>query len=212
MSRMPDDAGLLVVDLQNGFISEAGELPVPGGRDVVPIVNRLLPRFRVRVASQDWHPADHGSFASNHPGAKPFDTGTLGGIAQIFWPDHCVQGTRGAEFHPDFDHRLIQAIFRKGTDPGIDSYSVFSDNAGHNPTGLEGYLETRGVGHLWLAGLALDYCVLYTARDARRLMPHLAVTVILDACRPVAGPTGEAAVQEMRRLGVRLVSSAEILS
>src|SRR3989442_1440535 len=119
------DAALLVVDVQNGFISETNELPVPGGWEAIPVINRLMPHFRVRVASQDWHPAGHGSFASAHPGSRPFDLGELGGLPQVFWPDHCVQGTRGAELHSDLDQRPIQAVFRKGTDPGVDSYSVF---------------------------------------------------------------------------------------
>jgi len=205
-----DDAALLVVDVQNGFISLAEELPVPGGAEVVPIINRLMPLFRVRVASQDWHPPDHGSFASNNPGARPLDRGELGGVPQIFWPDHCVQMTRGAEFHPDLDLRPVQSIFRKGSDPRVDSYSAFADNAGKNPTGLQGYLEGLRVKELFLAGLALDYCVKFTALDARRLMPRLQVTVVLDATRPVGPRTGREAEEEMRRAGIRLLRSSEL--
>jgi len=208
--RIPADSALLAVDVQNGFISERDELPIAGGRGVIPVINRLLPRFASRVASQDWHPSGHGSFASSHPGRKPFDVGELAGVSQTFWPDHCVQGTRGARFHPEFEERLVQTIFRKGTDAAVDSYSVFNDNAGLNPTGLEGFLRGRGVKHLFLAGLALDYCVLYTARDARRLLPELPVTLIVDACRPVDPRTGEEAVAEMRRLGVRFIESREL--
>lgn len=208
--EIPPDAALLAVDVQNGFISEHSELPVPHGRDVIPAINRLLPRFRVRVASQDWHPADHGSFASNNPGRRPYEVGELGGVPQVFWPDHCVQGSRGAEFHPEFNHRAVQVIFRKGSDPGVDSYSVFNDNAGRNPTGLQGYLSSLGVKDLFLAGLALDYCVKHTAIDARRLMPGLHVTVILDATRPVAPVTGEEALEEMRRAGVLLVRAGDL--
>jgi len=202
----------LVVDVQNGFISEAGELPVAGGAEVVPIINALLPLHAVRVASQDWHPPDHGSFASNNPGRKPFDEGELDGVPQIFWPDHCVQGTRGAAFHPDLDQRPVQAVFRKGMDPRADSYSAFSDNAGRNPTGLQGYLEGLGVREVTIAGLALDYCVKFSALDARRLMPQVTVRVVVDACRPVNPKTGEDAKQEMRRHGIRLITSTQILT
>jgi len=207
---IPDDAAILAVDVQNGFISEKNELPVPGGAEVVPIVNRLVPLFPIRIASQDWHPADHGSFASRNPGKKPFDIGRLGGVEQVFWPDHCVQGTRGAEFHPQFDVQPIQVIFRKGMHPGIDSYSVFADNSGRNPSGLDGYLRSRGARHLFLVGLALDYCVLFTSRDARRLLPEIPVTVVLDGCRPVDPTTGEKAVTEMRQLQVRLIHMTDL--
>jgi nicotinamidase/pyrazinamidase len=201
---------MLAVDVQKGFITESRELPVSRGREVIPIINRLLPRFRVRVASQDWHPRNHGSFAGNNPGRKPFEVGELDGVPQVFWPDHCVQGSRGAEFHPEFDQLAIQAIFRKGSDPRVDSYSVFCDNAGRNPSGLHGYLASLGVRHLYLAGLALDYCVKFTALDALRLMPGLSVTVILDATRPVDPATGDLAVAEMREAGVRLIGSSEL--
>lgn len=205
------DAALVVVDVQNGFISEVNELPVPGGLEVVPVINALLPRFRVRVATQDWHPRGHGSFASAHPGAKPFERGTLGGVPQTWWPDHCVQGTRGAELHPALDQAALQAVFRKGYDPDVDSYSGFSDNAGQNPTGLDGYLRARGVRRICVAGLALDYCVRHTALDARRLLPGADVSVILDATRPVGSATGREAEEELSLAGVRLVRSAEIL-
>ena len=204
-------SALVAVDIQNGFISNTDELPVPGGNEVIPITNRLLERFAVRVASQDWHPPDHGSFASNNPGHKPFETGELGGVPQIFWPDHCVQNSHGAEFHPDFNQRLIQAIFRKGIDPLVDSYSAFADNTGKNPTGLQGYLENLGVRELYLAGLALDYCVKFSALDARLLLPELSVSVILDATRAVDAATGEEARRELQAAGVRLVSSDELL-
>src|SRR5262245_33946075 len=132
MSLPAPTSAILVVDLQHGFIDHRDELPVPGGEEVLDVINALMPRFAVRVASQDWHPRNHGSFASNHPGVKPFDHGMLGGVPQVFWPDHCVAGTRGAELHDRFDHRSIQAIFRKGMDPLVDSYSVFNDNARRN--------------------------------------------------------------------------------
>ena len=205
------DAALLVVDIQHGFIDAKDELPVSGAAEVIPIINRLLPLFGVRVASQDWHPAGHGSFASRHAGAKPFDQGELGGVPQIYWPDHCVAGTWGAEFHPDLDTSPIQTIFRKGMDPLVDSYSVFNDNARRNPTGLDGYLASRGVKRLAIAGLALDYCVRWSALDALRLLPGVGVLVVVDACRPVAAATGEEALREMERAGARLVTSAAVL-
>jgi len=204
-------AAIIVVDPQRGFIDREDELPVPDGAAVIPVINRILRRFPIRVASQDWHPPDHGSFASNNPGKRPFDTGTLGGVEQVFWPDHCVQGTPGADFHPGLDQRPIQAIFRKGTDPAADSYSVFNDNALRNPTGLEGYLRARGASELFFAGLALDYCVRFSARDARRLMPDLGVSVVLDACRPVEQRGGEETLAELRALGVRVIASADPL-
>jgi len=203
-------AALLVVDLQNGFISEPAELPVTGGIEVIPVINRLLPLFDVRVASQDWHPPDHGSFASNHPGARSFEMGELAGVPQVFWPDHCVQGSRGADFHPAFDHRLVRAIFRKGTAPWVDSYSVFADNVGENPTGLQGYLQALGVKEIFIAGLALDYCVKFTALDARRLVPEMGVTVILDACRSVDPRGDDATTEELLRKGVRLIVSDDL--
>jgi nicotinamidase/pyrazinamidase len=209
---MIEGAALLVIDVQNGFISEPRELPVPGGADVIPVINALLPHFPVRVATQDWHPPDHGSFASRHPGAKPFDHGKLGDQPQIFWPDHCVQGTRGAELHPGLDQTRIQAVIRKGMDPATDSYSGFSDNAGQNPTGLDGYLRSRGVSAVYLAGLALDYCVRWSALDARRLLPGVQVSVVVDATRPVDPRTGAEALDELLKQGVRLVRSDEVLA
>jgi nicotinamidase/pyrazinamidase len=209
-SGMIEGAAILVIDVQNGFISESGELPVAGGAEVVPVINALLPLFPIRVATQDWHPRDHGSFASQHPGAKPFDQGMLGGLPQTFWPDHCVQGTRGAKLHPGLDQARIQAVIRKGYDPGADSYSGFTDNAGKNPTGLEGYLKSRGVTKVYVAGLALDYCVRASALDARRLLPQAEVLVVVDATRPVDPKTGAAALRELETAGVRLVRSDEV--
>ena len=203
---------LLVVDVQNGFITERHELPVAGGAEVVPIINALLSRFAVRIATQDWHPPGHGSFASAHAGARPFERGTLAGLPQIYWPDHCVQGTRGAELHPGLHSEKFQAVIRKGYDPDADSYSAFSDNAQRNPTGLDGYLWARGVTRLYIAGLTLDYCVHYSALDARRLLPEVKVHYVVDATRPVAPETGREAEEEMARAGVTRVLSAELLS
>ena len=207
---MSGNSALAVVDVQNGFISEARELPVSGGAEVVPVINALMPLFPIRVATQDWHPKDHRSFASQHPGKRPFDQGILGGLPQTFWPDHCVQGTRGAELHPDLDQTRIQAVIRKGYDPMVDSYSGFSDNAGRNPTGLDGYLRARGVTRVYVAGLTLDYCVRWSSLDARRLLPEAQVFVIVDATRPVDSKTGEEALRELARAGVHLIQSSEV--
>ncbi|HEY3156708.1 MAG TPA: bifunctional nicotinamidase/pyrazinamidase [Candidatus Eisenbacteria bacterium] len=207
---MSGNSALVVVDVQNGFISEAGELPVAGGAEVVPLINALMPLFPIRVATQDWHPRDHRSFASQHPGKKPFDQGMLGGLPQTFWPDHCVQGTRGAELHPDLDQTRIQAVIRKGYDPMVDSYSGFSDNAGRNPTGLDGYLRGRGVTRIYIAGLTLDYCVRWSSLDARRLLPEAQVFVIVDATRPVDSKTGEEALRELAGARVHLIQSSEV--
>lgn len=211
-SRIGPNAALLVVDIQNGFISEKNQLPVSEGKRVVPLINKLLPHFRVRLATQDWHPPGHGSFASAHPGKRPFDRGRLGGVPQTFWPDHCVQGTHGAEFDPDLDQRWIQTIIRKGIDPAIDSYSAFADNAGRNPTGLVGYLNSLSVEEIFVAGLALDYCVRATAMDARHLLPKARVSVVLDATRPVDPRTGETAKREMQQCNIHLITSREMFS
>ena len=207
---MTGNSALTVVDVQNGFISEARELPVSGGAEVVPVINALMPLFPIRVATQDWHPKDHRSFASQHPGKRPFDQGILGGLPQTFWPDHCVQGTRGAELHPDLDQTRIQAVIRKGYDPMVDSYSGFSDNAGRNPTGLDGYLRARGVTRVYVAGLTLDYCVRWSSLDARRLLPEAQVFVIVDATRPVDSKTGDEALRELAQAGVHLIQSSEV--
>jgi len=207
---MSGNSALIVVDVQNGFISEARELPVRGGAEVVPIINALMPLFPIRVATQDWHPRDHRSFASQQPGTKPFDQGMLGGLPQTFWPDHCVQGTRGAELHPDLDQTRIQAVIRKGYDAMVDSYSGFSDNAGRNPTGLDGYLRARGVTRIYVAGLTLDYCVRWSSLDARRLLPDVRVFVIVDATRPVDSKTGEEALRELGQAQVHLIQSSEV--
>lgn len=198
---------LLVVDIQNGFIEES-ELPVPGAREVIPVINRLMPRFPIVVASQDWHPPRHGSFHTRHPGASPYDMGTLGGQEQVLWPVHCVQGTRGAEFAPGIRTEYFQAVIRKGMDPEVDSYSVFYDNHHLNPSGLKGYLEERGAGRIFLAGLALDFCVRYSARDALEFTSE--IFVIEDACRGVSPESVAETKSEFAEKGIRLVRSSEV--
>ena len=195
---------LIVVDVQNDFCP-AGALAVPRGDEVVPIVNRLAARFRNVVLTQDWHPAGHFSFASSHPGKKPYDTIAASYGPQILWPDHCVQGSPGAEFHPALHIPHAALVLRKGTDPTIDSYSAFYENDRTTPTGLTGYLRTRGVRRVFLAGLAFDFCVRYSAEDARR--ESFAAFVIEDACRGIdlAGPVA-ATRQSLASLGVPCIA------
>jgi nicotinamidase/pyrazinamidase len=173
---------LLVVDIQNDFCP-GGQLAVPGGDEVVPMVNRLAQKFAHAVLTQDWHPAGHQSFASAHPGHKPFGTITVAYGPQILWPDHCVQGTPGAAFHKDLDIPRAELVLRKGFRVGIDSYSAFYENDHTTPTGLIGYLRERGLSRVVLVGLAFDFCVRYSAEDARKA--GFAVTVIEDACRGI---------------------------
>ena len=173
---------LLVVDVQNDFMP-GGALAVPGGDEVVPVINRLVARFEHVVLTQDWHPRRHISFASSHPGKQPFETTGLSYGTQVLWPDHCVQGTSGAVFHPDLDVTKAQLVIRKGHHAGIDSYSAFLEADRKTATGLAGYLRERGFGQLYVCGLATDFCVAWSALDARAA--GFEVTVIEDACRAI---------------------------
>ncbi len=200
---------LIVVDVQVDFCP-GGSLPVPHGDGVVAVLNRLMGRFDLVVASQDWHPAGHVSFASSHPGRRPFETVELDGREQTLWPDHCLPGTPGAELHPGLDPRPIHLLLRKGWHPGIDSYSVFFENDRRTPTGLEPYLKGLGVRRVFLAGLAEDICVYFSARDALRL--GFEVTLIEDACRALDQPPGSAAARarELEEAGVKRVRAADL--
>ena len=171
---------LLVVDVQNDFCTD-GALAVPGGEAVVPGINRLWDRYACKVLTQDWHPPGHASFASSHEGKQPFDTGRLDYGEQVLWPDHCVQGTPGAAFHPDLRTDGADLVLRKGFRPGIDSYSAFFENDRETPTGLAGYLRERGVGRVVLTGLATDFCVGFSALDA--LAAGFETVVLEDLCR-----------------------------
>lgn len=182
----PNDAVLIVVDVQNDFCP-GGALAVSDGDAVVAIVNRIAAHFPAVVMTQDWHPADHISFASQHAGRSPFETVELPYGTQVLWPDHCVQGTAGAEFHPGLFVPGVQAVFRKGFRRRIDSYSGFLEADRTSTTGLGGYLAERGLRRVFVAGLATDFCVAWTALDARAL--GLEVTVIEDACRGIDAPT-----------------------
>jgi nicotinamidase/pyrazinamidase len=197
---------LLIVDLQNDFCP-GGALAVPEGDRIVPLVNQLQARFELVVATQDWHPADHGSFAANHPGKKAGEVIELNGLTQILWPVHCVERTPGADFHPALDRGRIARIFRKGTDPGIDSYSGFFDNGHRKATGLDEYLKGQGVEDVYICGLALDYCVKFSALDALDL--GFNVYVFRDACRGVNLRPGDAhkAIEQMQAEGVTVLTT-----
>lgn len=175
-------SALLAVDIQNDFCA-GGSLAVAGGDQVVPIINALAPRFENVVLTQDWHPAGHGSFASSHAGRNAFETIDMPYGPQILWPDHCIQGRRGAAFHADLDVPHAQMIVRKGYRPQVDSYSGFLEADRTTPTGLAGYLRERGISRVFLAGLATDFCVAWTALDARRL--GFEAVVVEDACRAI---------------------------
>ena len=201
---------LILVDVQNDFVP-GGALAVPEGDRVVPVCNAIQPAFDLVVATQDWHPPDHGSFAANHPGTKVGQVIDLNGLPQILWPVHCVQNTGGAAFVPGLDTRHIARVFQKGTDAAIDSYSGFFDNGHRKSTGLGDYLKSKGVSDVYVAGLATDYCVKFTALDARQL--GFAVHLVQDASRGVNLNPGDvaAAIEEMRRAGVSLLDSASLL-
>jgi len=200
---------LLLVDLQNDF-TPSGSLPVPEGDRIIPLINKLQPRFDLIVSTQDWHPFDHQSFAIQH-GKKPGDTILLNGIEQILWPVHCVQNSWGAEFIEGLDTTGIDRIIKKGTDKTIDSYSGFFDNDHKSETGLDTYLKNKGVGEVYLVGLATDYCVMFTAKDS--LMLGYETYVIKDATRGVNLHKGdvEKAFAEMEKKGIKIVESSSIL-
>ena len=198
---------LILVDIQNDFLP-GGALAVPKGDQVIAIANKLSPRFELVVATQDWHPADHASFAANHPGKKVGDVIDLNGLRQILWPVHCVQGTRGAAFAPGLDVSRVRRVFQKGTDRTIDSYSGFFDNGHRKSTGLADYLREQRVDEVFVMGLATDYCVKFTALDALQ-RAGLKTTLIEDGSRGVNLRPGDsgAAVKEMQKAGVRVVQS-----
>lgn len=199
-------SALVLVDLQYDFMP-GGALAVAEGDRVVLVANDLSSHFDLVVATQDWHPRNHGSFASNHPGKKPGDMVELGGVPQVLWPDHCVHGSLGAEFHRDFDRRRVKQVFRKGTDVAMDSYSGFYDNGHRKATGMGDYLKSEGVTDVYLAGLATDYCVKFTAIDGIHL--GFRVHVIEDGCRGVNLTPGDAerALEELRGAGVQILRS-----
>ena len=199
---------LLLVDVQNDFMP-GGTLPVPDGDAVVAVANALAPEFGFVVATQDWHPAGHSSFASSYPGRVPGDVIDLEGEQQVLWPDHCVQNTPGASLHSGLDVALIDHVVRKGTDPAIDSYSAFFDNLHRRDTGLLQLLGERGVDELFIVGLATDYCVRWTALDARAV--GLGVAVVTDGVRAVEREPGDGAhaLEEIRAAGCRIIRAVD---
>lgn len=203
-----DDCVLIVIDVQNDFCP-GGALEVPGGDDVVEKINRIADKFQVKVFTQDWHPSDHASFAANHAGKQAFETVDLSYGTQVLWPSHCVQGTRGAEFHAGLETSKANVVVRKGFRTEIDSYSAFFENDRETPTGLDGYLRSRGVGKVFCAGLATDFCVRYSAADAVRL--GFETALIEDACRAIDldGSLGDA-MKEMRELGVAIEQTSSL--
>jgi len=206
----PKRRALVIVDPQNDFC-KGGALEVPGGEGVFGAINAISPRFDRVVITQDWHPVGHVSFASSWPDRKVYDSVEAGGIPQVLWPDHCVQGSAGAAFHPSLDTDRASLIVRKGYRAGLDSYSCFFENDRSTPTGLEGWMRSVGVSELYFAGLATDFCVLYSALDAIRL--GYAVRVVEDAVRGVDFPPGSVAraIAVMRREGAIFVKSEALL-
>ncbi len=199
---------LLIVDVQNDFCP-GGALAVPEGDAVVPVINALIPRFTHVALTQDWHTPDHTSFASGHAGRAPFETVELSYGEQVLWPDHCVQGSEGAAFHPKLDTTRAELVVRKGFRRHIDSYSAFFENDRTTPTGLAGYLAERGIDTICLAGLATDFCVAFSALDGRRL--GFAVTVIEDACRAIDLDGSLVAMRDgMDRAGVTFTAADEV--
>ena len=200
---------LLLIDIQYDFCP-GGHLPVPDGDAVVPVANRLAQKIDLVVATKDWHPANHGSFAANHPWRKPGQVIQLDGLDQILWPIHCVQGSFGAEFHHDLDTAPIAKVFYKGTDPDIDSYSGFFDNGHRKSTGLGDYLKEKRVAQLYIVGLATDYCVKFTVLDALEL--GFETYVVREGVRGIDQQAGdvERALQEMQAKGAHLVSESEV--
>lgn len=208
MPQPRPDAALIVIDLQNDFCP-GGALAVEDGNAVLEPVNRIMSAFPCVVLTQDWHPADHSSFAANHPGAAAFSTMGMSYGPQVLWPTHCVQGTPGAGFHPSLGVGAAQLVIRKGFRTGMDSYSAFFENDHATSTGLGGYLRERGVGSVWLAGLATDFCVAYSALDA--VAQGFEVTLVEDACRGIdLDGSLETAMDRMRAAGIAVARSTEL--
>lgn len=205
----PETDALLVIDVQNDFCP-GGALAVPGGDEVVPLINALAPHFRHVLVTQDWHPADHHSFASQHPGARPYDLAGLPYGPQVLWPDHCIEDSWGAELHPGLKLPGAQLILRKGFRRTVDSYSAFQEADRRTHTGLSGYLHDRGLTRVVLVGLATDFCVAWSAQDA--ISAGFGAVVIEDACRAIdLNGSLDAAWEAMTAAGVERSSSADVL-
>jgi nicotinamidase/pyrazinamidase len=202
---------LLLIDIQNDFLP-GGALGVPDGDRIIPVINNIQHKFNCNIATRDWHPANHGSFASNHVNKQPGEVIQLNGLTQILWPDHCIQGSPGAELSPLINQSLLSKMIFKGTEPDIDSYSAFYDNGHLKETGLHTYLKRNGITSLYVAGLATDYCVYYTVNDALKL--GYATTLITDATKGVNLHPNDSpkAIMDMQKRGAQLTTSAQILN
>jgi nicotinamidase/pyrazinamidase len=198
---------LVIVDVQNDF-TPGGNLQVPHGDIIVPVINNLQKYFDLVVATQDWHPQNHNSFASNHTGKKPFDKIMLNGREQILWPDHCIQGSYGADFNPLLETEMFSAIFRKGMNPDVDSYSGFNDNNNKISTGLGGYLREKGITDLYFCGLAADICVYYSVMDS--LKEGFRSTLIEDASRPLSNENYATVKYQLLKIGGHFINSIDI--
>jgi nicotinamidase/pyrazinamidase len=198
---------LIIIDVQNDFM-QGGPLEVPLGNTILSVINKVQRYFDLVVATQDWHPKNHKSFASNHYGKKSFDKMILNGVPQTLWPDHCIQGSPGAELHHDIESNRIAAIFRKGMDPEVDSYSGFYDNNHKLSTGLAGYLKEKGTTEIYFCGLAADICVYYTILDS--LQEGFSATLIEDASQPLYVEKFDDIKCEIAKLGVHIINSREL--
>jgi nicotinamidase/pyrazinamidase len=198
---------LILIDVQNDFMP-GGSLEVPHGNRIVPVINQIQSYFDLVVATQDWHPKNHKSFASNHNGKKPFDSIVLNGVQQTLWPDHCVRGSSGAELHKDIESNRIAAIFRKGMEPEVDSYSGFYDNNHQLSTGLSGYLKEKGASEIHFCGLAADICIYFTILDS--ILEGFSATLIEDASRPLYSDKFGDIKCELAKLGVRIINSIDL--
>ena len=208
MTVFKDNTALILIDIQNDFCP-GGALEVGEGNEIVEVANKLQEKFRVKIATQDWHPPNHTSFASNHLDKLPFSTTEMFYGTQVLWPDHCIQGKMGAEFHPKLITNSADLIIRKGFRTEIDSYSAFFDNDHKTSTGLGGYLKARGINSIYLCGLALDFCVYFSAIDGVNL--DLEVNVIKDACRAIdLDGSLEMAINDMKNKGVNLITSNDL--
>ena len=206
--QLNDTDLLLIIDVQNDFCP-GGSLAVEDGDQVVPVINQLSTQFTHSALTQDWHPANHQSFASQHEGKNPMEVTTMPYGDQVLWPDHCVQGTGGADFHSDLNTDRAEMVVRKGYNPAIDSYSAFFENDHMTPTGLDGYLKSRGIKRLFMAGIATDFCVAYSAIDGCKT--GYEVYVVEDGCRGIdlAGSLAEA-WKAMKGAGVKRIQSSDI--
>lgn len=206
---MKENRTLIIIDVQNDFCP-GGALAIPGGDEIVSVINKLSCKFKKIVATQDWHPPNHVSFAANHPGKKEFDVVNYEGIKQVLWPKHCVAGSEGAEFYPELNTKNFNLILRKGNNPKIDSYSAFRENDKKTLTGLGGYLKNLNVKKTYFCGLALDYCVFYSAVDSREL--GFETYVVIDSAKGIDSPEGniDKSLNVMREKGIEIIESNDL--